>query len=596
MFSFKKLLNLLTLQERKRAILLFIMIVIMAMLDALGVASVMPFIAIIANPDLINSNTFFVYLNDFFNFKDTLNFIFFIGVLVFLILLFSNAFKALTTYAQLRFTFMREHSISCRLIEGYLHQPYHWFLNRNSSDLSKTILSEVQQVVSGALLPIMTIIAQGMVVIAMILLLIFIDPKLALIVGVILGIVYGLIFGLVKKFLSRIGNDRFEANKDRYKAVNEAFGAIKEVKLGGLENSYIYRFSRPSYIHASLQAASQVVGQLPRFALEAIAFGGLLLIILYLLSINGDFATALPILTLYAFAGYRLMPALQQIYSNLTLIRFVSPALDNLHEDFNSLNFEPETFNYNEKNNFKFDKKIVLNKIYFSYPNAEKTALKDITLTIPVRNTIGIVGLTGSGKTTTVDLILGLLKPDKGTICVDDKEINDDNRRKWQRSIGYVPQQMYLSDDTIAANIALGVSPENIDMKKVEKASRIANLHDFVTSELSEGYFTIAGERGIRLSGGQRQRIGIARALYHNPKVLILDEGTSALDNITEKIVMKAINNLNNEITIILIAHRLSTVRECDIIYFFNKGRVLASGSFDDLIVKDPTFRKMAGG
>ena len=295
---------------------------------------------------------------------------------------------------------------------------------------------------------------------------------------------------------------------------------------------------------------------------------------------EGSFNNAIPIISLYAFAGYRLMPVMQNIYISLSQISFSNPSLDNLYYDIGKLN--PIKNNYLEEK-LSFDKEIVLNNIDFNYPNTSQKALQGISLNIPAKSTIGLIGATGSGKTTLLDIILGLLMSDKGTLEIDGEVLSKKNLRSWQRNIGYVPQNIYLSDDTIAANIAFGVESKNINQIDIERASKIANLHDFIINELPDKYNTTIGERGIRLSGGQRQRIGIARAVYLNPKILILDEGTSALDNETEK-VMESINKLSKKITIILVAHRLNTVRNCDKIYKFEKGKVIAEGKFDEII------------
>ena len=306
---------------------------------------------------------------------------------------------------------------------------------------------------------------------------------------------------------------------------------------------------------------------------------------------SGNFGTALPILSLYVFAGYRLMPALQQIYSSFTQLAFIGPSIEKLYEDIKSL----KPFNRNQDQSaLSFNKSITLKNVHYNYPNASRTALKDINLIIPIKSTVGLVGATGSGKTTTVDIILGLLEAKKGTLEIDGKIITQQNKRSWQKAIGYVPQHIYLTDDTISANIAFGVEIEDINQEAVEKASKIANLHEFIIDELPKKYQTTIGERGVRLSGGQRQRIGIARALYHNPQVLILDEATSALDNQTEKAVMDAINNLSKNITIILIAHRLSTVKSCDKIFLLEKGELKNKGTFEELIKVNDNFRKSA--
>ena len=594
MKTLKKLIYFLTSQERKRAILLMGVILFMALLDMVGVASIMPFMAVLTNPGLVETNfilrTMF-QTSGIFGVETNQQFLFALGTLFFVLLVTSLAFKAFTSYALAKFIQMCQFSIGKRLIESYLHQPYSWFLNRHSADLGKSILSEVGIIVGDGLKPMMNLIAQGIVCITLIILLILIDPKLALIVGSTFSVAYGLIYKLLHRFLSRIGKERFKANQLRFTAVSEAFGAAKEIKVGGLEQVYIKRFADPAKIYAQRMASVQIVSQLPKYALEAIAFGGMLLLILYLMLQSGTFATALPIIALYALAGYRLMPALQQIYSSITSMRFVVPALDALYEDFKNL----QPFDLKQSQEvLPLNNNIILNHIYFNYPNTSRTAVKDIYLNIPARTTVGLVGATGSGKTTTVDIILGLLEAQEGKLEIDGKVINKDNRKAWQRSIGYVPQNIYLADDTIAANIAFGTDVKDIDQQSVERVAKIANLHDFVINELPKKYETTVGERGVRLSGGQRQRIGIARALYHNPQLLVLDEATSALDNLTEKAVMEAVHNLGKDITIILIAHRLSTVKKCDIIFLLENGELKAQGTFEKLIEVNTLFRETA--
>jgi ABC-type multidrug transport system fused ATPase/permease subunit len=273
---------------------------------------------------------------------------------------------------------------------------------------------------------------------------------------------------------------------------------------------------------------------------------------------------------------------------SFTQITFIGPSLKKLYDDLKNIEAVKEN---QDQGVFSFNKTITLNNICYNYPSSSRAALKDINLSITSKSTIGLVGVTGCGKTTTVDIILGLLEPQTGTLEVDGKIITKQNSRSWQRFIGYVPQHIFLADDTVAANIAFGVEPADISQAAVEKASKIANLHNFIIGELPKKYQTTIGERGVRLSGGQRQRIGIARALYHNPQLLILDEATSALDNQTEKAVMDAINNLGKNITIILIAHRLNTVKRCDKIFLLEKGKLKNEGTFDELININKNFR-----
>ena len=594
MQTLKQLIYFLTPNERKRAFLLLLMILVMALLDMIGVASIMPFVAVLSNPSFIETN---FILNKIFQISGMVGvetnqqFLFALGIFVFLLTITSIAFKAFTEYMQYKFISISEYTLSKRLVEGYLFQPYSWFLNRNSANLGKNVLTEVGTIVGGCMKPMMDVIAKSMVAIALLLLLFITDPKLSLIVFLSLGGAYFLIYKLSKSFLNHIGKTRFRSNQLRFTSLSEAFGAVKEIKVGGLEQTYIKQFSDPAKNFAKAQYSVSVVSQLPRHALEAIAFGGILLLILYLMKQEGTFASALPVISLYAYAGYRLMPALQNIYASSAKLRYISPTLNSLYEDFKIFkSFDTQQ----DQGVLTLNKEITLNKIYYQYPNTSRIALNDITLKIPVRKTIGLVGTTGSGKTTTVDIILGLLEVKQGTLEVDGKVINKKNCRAWQKSIGYVPQNIYLTDDTIEANIALGVSSKEINLETIKNVCKIANLHEFITSELPNQYKTIVGERGIRLSGGQKQRIGIARALYHNPQILILDEATSSLDNMTEKLVMEEINNIGKDITIIIIAHRLSTIKNCDIIYLLDKGQLKNKGTFEEIINANNNFQTRA--
>ncbi len=593
MQTFQKFLFLLTSAERRKAGILLFMVLIMAILDMIGIASIMPFLAVLTNPKLIEINSILKSMYEasiIFGIQSEQDFLFALGVMVFVLLIVSLIFKAITTYFQLRFMQMIEYSISKRLIEGYLQQPYSWFLNRNSADLGKTILSEAQHVVAHGLRPMAELITKIIVSLTLIFLLTITDPKLAIIIGLTLLIAYGSLYLIVRKKLSSIGKVRLNANKERYTAVSEAFGAAKEIKVGGLEKYYVNSYSQPALEYARNISLQQLISQLPRFALEILAFGGMLLVTLYLMTESGTFTKALPIIALYALAGYRLIPAVQQIYVSITLLRVVNAPLDSLYNDLKNL---PQNVSQADQRGLSLTNNISLKNVNYFYPNSSRTAINDMNLNIPVRSTVGLVGATGSGKTTTVDIILGLLEPQKGTLEIDGQVINKQNIRSWQKSIGYVPQNIYLADDTILANIAFGIKESQINLDDVERAAKIAKIHEFVVNELPLKYETTVGERGVRLSGGQRQRIGIARALYHKPELLILDEATSALDNITEYDVMEAVYDLNREITVIQIAHRLSTVKKCDKIFLLEKGELKGTGTFEELKQSNPYFREM---
>ena len=591
MHILNKIIFLLTNQERNRAFILLIMILVMAILDTIGVASIMPFMTILSNPTIIENNDLLKFMynkSSVFGVKNINDFTIALGVLVFFILVFSLAFKALTIYAQIRFAHMREHSIGKRLMQGYLSQPYSWLLNRNSADLSKTLFSEIHIVCTQALVPLINFIANTAVVISILILLIIVDPQVAFLIGSTLGLAYLIIYFIVRGYLKIIGKKRLEVNQTRFIAISEAFGAGKEVKLRGLEDVYVNKFSETTKDFAKYQASMTVLSRLPRFAIEAIAFGGMILVILYYLSKTNMFINTLPILALYAFAGYRILPALQLIYNSITQLRYVSPALDNLYNELNS-NKVLQKNKYQD--NLSFKKVICLKNINYQYPNTSHLSLKNITLDIYSNTKVAFVGTTGSGKSTLADIVLGLLEPNSGKLEVDGNAINQKNIRGWQNIIGYVPQQIYLADSSISENIAFGLDLQKINHNLVERVAKIANIHEFIKNQLPSGYKTIVGERGIRLSGGERQRLGIARALYHNPKVLVLDEATSALDNITEKTIMDSINNLENNITIVLIAHRLNTIKKCDKIFLLDKGELKDEGTYEELIKTTNLFR-----
>tara|TARA_E500000178_G_scaffold354454_1_gene423470 strand:- start:2485 stop:4275 length:1791 start_codon:yes stop_codon:yes gene_type:complete len=591
MHIFRKVLFLLTNNQRRSAFILFLMLTTVALIEMIGIASILPFVTVLTNPSLIETNSILnkmFQISNNFGVQNNLEFLFVLGVLVFAFLIISITFKALTLYFQVKFVENLQHDISKRLVEKYLSQSYSWFLSRHSADFAKTILSEVENVLGSVVAPLIELIAKSLITLAIFILLIIVDIKTSLVVSFLLGGSYGIIYKLSSSYVNKLGQDRLEKNQLLFTSVSDAFSALKEIKLGGLEKVYVERFSDPAKTIAKNSAYSTIVRDLPRYALEAVAFGGIILLILYLMIQRGSFNNALPFISLYAFAGYRLMPALQQIYASFSKFVFIGPSLDKIYDDFKKLKTS-ETQHPDET--VEFNKMINLKNIHFNYPNTSRTALKNISLSISANTTVGFVGATGSGKTTIIDIILGLLEAQKGNLNVDGMAITEKNRNSWQRYIGYVPQHIFLSDDTIAANIAFGVDLKNINQKAVENAAKIANLHEFVSDELPEKYQTKIGERGIRLSGGQRQRIGIARALYRKPKLLILDEATSALDNQTEKAVMEAVNNLSKSITIILIAHRLNSVKKCDKIFLLEKGELKLQGKFEELINNDENFR-----
>ena len=600
---FKKTLQLLSKEERRQLYLLFFAMAVMGLIEVAGIASIAPFLAVVSDPEVVQTNPYLNWAYTTFPFETENQFLFVTGLLVLFVLIFSNAFSAFTTWLSLRFSWMRNHTISKRLLERYLAQPYVFYLNRNSADLAKNLFSEVQQVVTGIMVSGANLVARLLVTLFIAIFLFIIDPVLAVVSGLVLGGAYAFIYVLVRKRLKLYGEARVTANTARYKVADEAFGGIKDVKVLGREQVFLNDYEEPSREFATYQAAQQVIAQLPRYLLEVIAFGGILMILLYLLATEGNLNQVIPLLGLYAFAGYRLMPAVRQIFQGVTSLRYNARALSDLHDDITELTAVEPDWEIDPGGNgaikdvepLAFKERISMEDVVFQYPGAAEATIRGMSLEINHKDSVAFVGPTGCGKTTTVDLILGLLGADDGEITVDGTRLDGDTVRAWQNNVGYVSQHIYLCDDTIAKNIAFGVPEEEIDMEAVKKAAEIASIHSFIDGELAKGYKTKVGERGVRLSGGQRQRIGIARALYDDPELLVFDEATSALDGATETAIMESIGALMGEKTIVMIAHRLSTVRDCDTIFVIDDGKVSDKGTYEDLLKSSLIFQKIAG-
>ncbi|PZQ94894.1 MAG: ABC transporter ATP-binding protein [Cereibacter sphaeroides] len=588
----------LTQQERKRFFVLLGLIIMMGFVEMVGVASILPFLAAVSNPDAVQNNRYMAALYNFLGLTDYKTFLVVMGLSVFVMIIFSMVVKIATTYATTRFSQMRTYSLSSRLLAGYLRQPYSWFLNRHSAQLSRSILNEVSSVIGGSLIPAMKIIAQSVSLIFLIGLLFVVNPAVAASTIVIFIGAYTVIFLGFRNRLTAFGTARLEANRLRFRVASEIFGAAKEIKLLGLEDRYLMRFQAPSRRIAEIASSSQIIGEMPRNLLEAITYGGILLLIVVLL-VTGDGAinSVLPTLGVFAFAGLKIFPAVQQMYQSLTALRSNAPTLESIHKEYMETIAQDRTRTAPSagKKPLHITDRIEMRDIGYQYPVAEKAALRGLSLTIRANTTVGIVGGTGAGKTTAVDVLLGLLTPQSGQLLVDGAPVTEENVRNWQKVLGYVPQHIFLIDSSVSANIAFGVAEKDWDHAAIERAARIANLHDFIMGDLPQGYETRVGERGVRLSGGQRQRIGIARALYHNPEVLIMDEATSALDNLTERAVMEAVQNLRHAKTVIMIAHRLTTVKNCDTIFLLQEGQVMGQGTYDELREENETFRRMVG-
>jgi len=563
----------------------------MGLFEVAGIVSILPFLSVAINKEIVFENEYLNAIYNYLNFTNVDSFLFSLGVCVFIVLVANNVMSAFATWRILRFSSILNHTLSKKLLAKYVKQPYAFHLNRNSSELSKNILSEVGRAVVGVMLPVIHVISRIVVAMFIFGLLVVVEPLLALGVMFVLGGAYIGIYAIIKRKLATIGEASSEENSARYKIVNESISGIKDIKLLGCEETFIRQFTGPSKRFAGYYAAGQIYAQLPRYALEMIAFGGVIFITLYLIQSKENAEQALPLVALYAFAGYRLLPSLQQIFLHVSTVRFHLSALNIMHNDLEPEDVTCPSNDFNltidKRPALSFQNRIELNEISFSYPNSNNKIIDNLSITIKPNTTIGFIGETGSGKTTLVDILLGLLSPSSGSFLVDGISVISKDIALWQKNLGYIPQSIYLTDDTITRNIAFGILPENIDINEVKRAAKIAKIHDFITDELTDGYDSLVGERGVRLSGGQRQRIGIARSLYRDPKVLVLDEATSALDNATENAVMDAIHTLSHKKTIIMIAHRLSTLKECDVIYQMEKGRIVNHGEYSDLVTSN---------
>lgn len=595
----RQLYDLLERRERWQLLGVGACMAVMALLETLGVASILPFMQVLTNPEIVTENRWLASLYERGGFDSRESFLFFLGIGILVMISLNNAFSALTTWVMYRFAWSENHRLSTRLLKRYLDRPYTFYLSRNTAGLSKNILSEVQTVIQGVLLALLKLISRALIAIFIVGLIATVNWQLALLIGLLLGGSYATIYLSLRRRQRRLGRQRLLLNEARFRVAAEALGGIKELKVLGRERAFLKRFQKPSWGFCRATASNQVVASLPRYALETIAFSGVLLIILYLLRTSGDISELLPVLSLYVFAGYRLMPSLNEIFSAAILIRFNRAALDDLHKDLFDSVFKAEGGGgvLSGESNLKrlpLREQLTLNNVSYVYPNSEIPSLQGVDLRIRTHEVVGIVGETGAGKTTLVDVILGLLEPTSGKIEVDGEALSGSRLKSWRLSCGYIPQEIFLTDDSIRANIAFGVPEDAIDDDAVFRAATWAQIHDFI-STLPNGYGTEVGERGVRLSGGQRQRIGIARALYHDPDVLVLDEATSSLDGATEAAVMEMIHNLGRKKTLILIAHRLSTVRACDVVYVLRQGRFIGSGTLDELAERNNDFRAMAG-
>lgn len=591
--SYSRIWALLTRRERWRFLGVVGLTLVMALFELGTVAGILPLLSILANPGLIETQPMLIGFAEVFGLEGFREVTLAIGGIVFAVVIIGMAVRAAVTFVQIRFALGRSYSLSTRLLHRYLSHDYVSYLGRNTATLSQSLLSEVDLVVRESVLPGVLLISNAAILILVGGFLFYVEPYVAVGALTLLIGIYLSAFFLLRGYISAAGRKRMAANKARFTVVQEVTGSLKDIKIAGLERTSLSRFRTPAREMTRHQTIGLVLQRVPRFALEAAVYGGFVATVLVLIVVRGnDLTDLLPILGLLAISATKLFPALQQIYQQISGMRMSQAPLERLYQDMQTTEVLPDLL---ERDGpiLSLTKSITFRDVVYRYPEAQATALRGLSLEIAAQSTVGIVGGTGAGKTTVIDLLLGLLRPDEGAIEIDGTPLDTDQIRAWQRNIGYVPQTIFLSDDSVAANIAFGLPKKQIDMDRMITAAKLAKLHEFVTEEMPQGYDTPVGERGLRLSGGQRQRIGIARALYRDPEVLVLDEATSALDNITERAVMEAVRGLGGHKTIIMIAHRLSTVADCDTIFLFEHGQVSAQGRYDTLLAESETFRRM---
>lgn len=581
--------------ERGRFFWVLVTVLMMALLEVVGIGAIFPFMNIIANPQSIHENEWLNAAYTEFGFTDVEHFVLFAGFVLLGIFTLKSAFSLFATWLQLRFVWGNFYRLSKRLVTGYLYRPYSYFFSTNVSELQRNALTEVNNVSISVVIPLMNVITHSIVASFILLLLFQTDPILTLVTIGVLGGPYAIVYLWTRPLLARNGAERARNNGLRFKIFGEAFGGIKEVKVFCKEDYFLECFTAPLGRLRDNAITSQLISSSPKFVIEAIAFGGIVGIVLYTVGTHENMAQVIPVVSLYAMAGYRMLPSLQQIMQSLAQLRVYQPSLTIIKRSLDEGTDHPPAPGSKEgiRSDIRLRREIKLRDVTYKYPGKERASVAGLNITIRRNTVVGFVGLSGGGKSTAADIILGLLSPETGHLQVDDTVITSENVASWQRHIGYVPQHSYLLDESVTRNIAFGVRAHDIDRGAVEQAARAANIYDFVMRELPEGFETRLGDKAIRLSGGQRQRIAIARALFHNPDVVILDEATSALDSVTEAIVSQSIRELGGKKTLIIIAHRLATVRDCHVIYVFDQGKIISAGPYEDLVQSCNKFKDL---
>jgi len=560
----------------------FSLALVQAVFQVIGATSIFPFLAIAADPDRIRRSHFGLRFLALLPPMSNWELLITTGVIAIAGVFFSNAINLLSEYARTRYAQNFAHWLRVRLLRRMASQPYTYFLQRNSGELLKKIFTDVINYTVGVLLPLLDTIARALTSVLLLATLFLVQPVIALSAALGLGGFYVITFRLFARKRREVDENLRIHSTGFYQEAHQMLGGIKPVKVHRAEEHFLARFAGHSAIIAKMNARVSIFNS-ARYLVEPLAFGGLVVAVLLLAARGRDFSDILPNLGVMALAGYRLLPSLQLLYSQLTQVSSMRHAVDEVYDEF----VEAETDgsvspaisgdDLARARPFRWNDSITLREISFRYPGASRPALNEISLVIVKNTSLGVIGPTGSGKSTFVDLLLGLYQPTTGEILIDGEPLTPALVPAWQASIGYVPQDIFLIDDTIARNIAFGLPDAEIDSARLREACVMAQLIEFIEIELPAGFDTIVGERGVRLSGGQRQRIGLARALYHRPSLLILDEATSALDVATEAKLLEALRSLAGKLTMVVSAHRLSTIAGCDnVVDLSNRSAVVA--------------------
>ena len=590
----KEFFFLLTASQRKRFYVLQAQVVIMAFAEIVSIASIVPFMALIGDVSILEKDNLLRMLYLQSNLAEPYQFIFYLGIMVLATLVIAASFSMYVTWRVSMFTDDFGAEIAYKLYSHYLNQDWLFHTKVSSSNLIKKISIESNRVTREVLLPLMQMNTRIFLISFILLIMLFYNPIIVLVGLIIFSVPYIILFKFVRIKLQKNGKTISNMFVERFRLMSEAFGGIKDVLLLGRSSDFKKRFFKTGNKLAHVQGTNIAIAAVPRFFMELLAFGSMIALVLYLVKIShGNLGVLLPTLSVYALASFKLLPALQQTYGSIARIKGNLSAYDSIREDLKNIN--TETGAKIETNNQKWLKhnEINLKDITFCYPDKVIPSLKNVSLTIKPNSTVGFIGTSGSGKSTLADIIIGLIKPQHGEVIIDGISLIKKNLRAWQDKIGFVPQSIFLTEGTIAENVAFGIQQDQIDYNQVENSLKLANMHEWVLG-LKSGIHSKVGERGVQLSGGQRQRIGIARALYYEADVLVFDEATSALDGITEKIIMDAIQNFKGQKTIILIAHRLKTIQSCDQIFMMEKGCIIDCGTYQQLLEKNEQFKKMS--